>query len=114
MFKELRRIAGNDLREERLEKHSIQVNIFGRQFPALVDKDEAAVIKEAAKIINAKLRAFKTEYRTQDDVDIAIMCCLDITTEYLKQKLLDDKKEKEIIQQIDQLDKKLSSASKRA
>ena len=69
-----------------MEKHSININIFGRQFPAKVDSEEAAVIEEAARTINAKIKAFKAEYKIQDDLDISIMCCLDIMTEYLTYK----------------------------
>ncbi|GAB4421162.1 MAG: hypothetical protein OHK0039_35650 [Bacteroidia bacterium] len=69
-----------------MEKHAITINVFGRQFPAKVDREEAAVIGEAAQKVNAKIKAFKAQYKTQDDLDIAIMCCLDIMTEYLREQ----------------------------
>ena len=69
-----------------LDKYSITITVLGRQFPAKVDSEEAAVIQEAAQAINAKMKAFKAEYKNQDDLNIAIMCCLDIMTEYLAQK----------------------------
>ncbi len=91
-----------------MKKQSIVVTVFGRQFPARVDSDEAAVIKHAAKTINAKIRAFKAEYKTQDDLDIAIMCCLDIMTEHLSQDLLEQKNEETLLKELTQLDEKLN------
>ena len=91
-----------------MEKKSININIFGRQFPARVDNEEAAVIEEAAARINAKIKAFKAEYKTQDDLDIAIMCCLDIMTEYLKQRFQDKKSEQTILNELAILEQKLN------
>jgi len=90
-----------------LEKHSININIFGRQFPARVDREEAAVIKEAAQLIDKKMRDFKTEYKTQDDVDIAIMCCLEIMTVFLKEKNNDARNLNHIQDELEALDQKL-------
>lgn len=69
-----------------MKKHSININILGRVFPAVVDDEEAAVIKEAESLINAKIKSFKTEYRTQEDLNIVIMCCLELATSFLKYK----------------------------
>ena len=91
-----------------MEKKSININIFGRQFPARVDNEEAAVIEEAAARINAKIKAFKAEYKTQDDLDIAIMCCLDIMTEHLTQKSQDKKKEQTVLNELAILEQKLN------
>ena len=92
-----------------MEKQSIVVTVFGRQFPARVDSDEAAVIKEAARSINAKIKAFKAEYKTQDDLDIAIMCCLDIMTEHLTQEANAHQREASLRQALSQLDEKLEA-----
>jgi cell division protein ZapA (FtsZ GTPase activity inhibitor) len=69
-----------------LEKRSIHINVFGRQFPASVSAEEALLVEKAAQSVNAKIKAFKAEYKNQDDLDIAVMCCLDIMTEYLTYK----------------------------
>ena len=95
-----------------MEKKSININIFGRQFPARVDSEEAAVIEEAAARINAKIKAFKAEYKTQDDLDIAIMCCLDIMTEYLTHKSKDDQKEQDVLNELAILEQKLNYSLK--
>ncbi|MEL6674400.1 MAG: cell division protein ZapA [Bacteroidota bacterium] len=93
-----------------MEKHSISINIFGRQFPAVVDEDEAAVIREAADTINAKIKAFKAQYPTQDDLDIAIMCCLETMTTYLSQQAKDEKQKTAALAELAELEQKLNKS----
>ncbi|MEM7655913.1 MAG: cell division protein ZapA [Bacteroidota bacterium] len=90
-----------------MDKYSITINVFGRQFPAKVDQEEAAVIQEASQVINAKIKAFKAQYKTQDDLDIAIMCCLDIMTEHLKQKAKTRREAETFQEQLSLLESKL-------
>ena len=60
-----------------MDKHSIKLNIFGRQIPVVVDSEnEAAAVLQAAKLINEKVRQFRVDYGIRDDVDILIMCGL--------------------------------------
>lgn len=93
-----------------MEKHSILINVFGRQFPASVDAEEKAVIEEAAKTVNAKIKAFRAQYKTQDDLDIAIMCCLDIMTEYLKDRAHSQQQVETALRQLSQLEQQLDAS----
>ena len=90
-----------------MEKHSININLLGRQFPATVDSDEAEVIQDAAELINKNLRSYKVEYASQDDLDLALMCCLEIMTDFLKYKLRDTREYTQVQQELDQLNKQL-------
>ena len=90
-----------------MEKYAITITVLGRQFPARVDSEEAAVIQEAAQSINAKMKAFKAEYKNQDDLNIAIMCCLDIMTEYLAQKTQTNRQVKTVLNELSNLEEKL-------
>lgn len=92
-----------------MEKYSINIKVFGRQFPARVDQEEKAVIQEAAQSINTKIKAFKAQYKTQDDLDIAIMCCLDIMTEYLTHKTTARVQADTLLQQLSHLEQKLDA-----
>lgn len=93
--------------KKNLEKLSLNINIFGRQFPAKVNKEEALVIEEAAKAINAKIKSFKRQYKAQDDLNIAIMCCLDIMTDYLSYKNKEADSAKKILNELTVLEEKL-------
>jgi len=90
-----------------LEKHSININILGRQFPATLDSDEAEVIQDAAKLINSKLRSYKAEYPSQDNLDLALMCCLEIMTEHLKFQVRDVLDVEQVKEELEQFNKQL-------
>ncbi|MDX2247665.1 MAG: cell division protein ZapA [Bacteroidia bacterium] len=90
-----------------MDKKSININIFGRQYPARVDSEEAAVIEESARLINARIKAFRAEYKTQDDLDIAIMTCLDIMTEYLTHKANSQQSTAALLNELSILEQKL-------
>lgn len=93
-----------------MEKHSINITVFGRQFPAKVDAEEAVVIRKAAERINAKIKAFKAEYKNQDDLNIAIMCCLEIMTEFLSQERKQETQIQALLNEVSSLDEKLDQA----
>lgn len=69
-----------------MEKQSIKLTLLGRQFPVIVDEEEAAALQQAVKIINEKIARYRVEYGRKDDVDVVLMCCLEIATEFVKQK----------------------------
>ncbi|MDX1907941.1 MAG: cell division protein ZapA [Bacteroidia bacterium] len=93
-----------------MDKRSIVINVLGRQFPASVDEEEAAVIEKAEQSINAKIRAFKAAYKTQDDLDIAIMCCLEIMTEFLTHQMKAERHLQTALKQLSLLEKKLDTS----
>ncbi len=72
-----------------------------------MDTEEAAVIKQAAHMIDQKMRDLKSEYKTQDDVDIAIMCCLEIMTAYLQDKSRDARNLDKLQDELHTLDQKI-------
>ena len=75
-----------------MDKRSLKLNILGRNFPVVIDAEEEELTRTAAQIIHDRMKSYKAEYAIQDNFDIAIMCCLEITTEYLKFRA--DSKEK--------------------
>ncbi len=46
-----------------------------------MDREEAEVVEKAAKVLKDKIKAFKLEYRNQDDLNVVIMSCLDVLME---------------------------------
>ncbi len=90
-----------------MEKQSIQIKILDRTYPTVVDSDEAAVIEEAVQTIHAKIRAYKATYGMRDELDMVIMCCLEIMTDYLKYKKQSSDSFTSIHQQLSELEDKL-------
>lgn len=73
-------------------------------------ENEAAAVLQAAKLINEKVRQFRVDYGIRDDVDILIMCGLEIATQFIKaQTLLDDNADTEkLMDKLAKLEEKLS------
>lgn len=53
------------------------------------------------------MKFYRAEYASQDDIDIAIMCCLDIMTSYLGDKVQQDKEANAIKDELSVLEQKL-------
>lgn len=68
-----------------LEKYSIKVNIMNRPYPLLVKAEEEEAVRNAAKMINDRIKAYKDRFSVQDDLDLVIMCCLELATDNLNQ-----------------------------
>jgi cell division protein ZapA len=68
-----------------LEKYSIKVNIMNRPYPLLVKAEEEEAVRNAAKMISDRIKAYKDRFSVQDDLDLVIMCCLELATDNLNQ-----------------------------
>ncbi len=55
-----------------------------------VSESEVSAVQDAARLINEQISSFKNAYRTQDDLNIALMCCLKIATDYVRQQHQED------------------------
>ena len=68
-----------------MEKYSIKVNIMNRPYPLLVRSDEEEAVRSAAKLINERIKAYRERFSVKDDLDLVIMCCLELATDNLNQ-----------------------------
>lgn len=68
-----------------MEKYSIKVNIMNRPYPLLVRAEEEESVRNAAKLINDRIKVYKERFSVQDDLDLVIMCCLELATDNLNQ-----------------------------
>lgn len=68
-----------------MEKYSIKVNILNRPYPLLVKADEEESVRNAARLINEKVKLYKERFSVKDDLDLVIMCCLELATDNLNQ-----------------------------
>jgi hypothetical protein len=72
-----------------------------------VSVQEAIAVQEAARMINDQISAFKEIYANQDDLNIAIMCCLKIATDSVKQGSNSGHSEKKALDALAALEKQL-------
>ena len=58
---------------------------MNRPYPLLVKSEEEEAVRNAAKLINERIKAYKDRFSVQDDLDLVIMCCLELATDNLNQ-----------------------------
>ena len=93
-----------------MEKYSIKVNIMNRPYPLLVKAEEEEAVRNAAKLINDRIKAYKDRFSVQDDLDLVIMCCLELATDNLNQGLRLRGSLRSANEGIDQIDEALNAA----
>lgn len=51
----------------------------------MVKADEEESVRNAARLINEKVKLYKERFSVKDDLDLVIMCCLELATDNLNQ-----------------------------
>jgi len=71
---------------------SIKIKIGDREYPMKVLDSEEAIIRQAGKVINEKLRKFKDQFRIDDKQDLLAMVAFDCMVEkmHLTENKLDN------------------------
>jgi cell division protein ZapA len=67
-----------------MDKLSIKIKIYDREYPMKVDPVDEENIRKAGKIINDKLRSYKEKFGIDDKQDLLAMVAFDSTVERLK------------------------------
>ncbi len=93
-----------------LEKYSIKVNIMNRPYPLLVKAEEEVAVRNAARLINDKIRFYKERFSVKEDIDLVIMCCLELATDNINQTGAVANSQEGLAQQLKALEETLDSA----
>jgi cell division protein ZapA (FtsZ GTPase activity inhibitor) len=83
---------------------------MNRPYPLLVKAEEEEAVRNAAKLINDRIKAYKDRFSVQDDLDLVIMCCLELATDNLNQGLRLRGSLRSANEGIDQIDEALNAA----
>jgi cell division protein ZapA (FtsZ GTPase activity inhibitor) len=67
-----------------LNELSIKVNIADRYYPLTVTPQQEELVREAAKLINDKLKTLQQQFDVKDKQDMLSMTVLEITTQLLE------------------------------
>lgn len=93
-----------------MEKYSIKVNIMNRPYPLLVKAEEEVAVRNAARLINDKIRFYKERFSVKEDIDLVIMCCLELATDNINQSATASASRDEMQTQLNALEEVLDSA----
>lgn len=66
-----------------LKELSIKVNIADRYYPLKVKPEQEEIVRQAAKLINDKLKALQQEFDVRDKQDMLSMTVLELATQLI-------------------------------
>jgi cell division protein ZapA (FtsZ GTPase activity inhibitor) len=66
-----------------LNELSIKVNIADRHYPLKVTPEQEVVVRQAAKLINDKLKALQQQFEVKDKQDMLSMTVLELATQLI-------------------------------
>lgn len=83
---------------------------MNRPYPLLVKAEEEEAVRNAAKLINERIKQYKDRFSVQDELDLVIMCCLELATDNLNQSNNVRGAVKSAKERLEQIDNALNSA----
>jgi cell division protein ZapA len=67
-----------------MDKLSIKIKIADREYPMKVEPEEEERIRKAGKLVNEKIKRFKSQFGIDDKQDLLAMVAFDAVVERLK------------------------------
>ena len=77
-------------------------------YPLRVAMEEEEVIRQAAKLINDRIKEFQENYAVRDKQDLLSMCVLHYATGMIKAERRMGESEQEVAQKLDELEEVLA------
>ncbi len=87
---------------------SIRIKICDRIYPMKIKREEEALIRESAKIINDKISKYKNQFGTNDNQDLLAITSFDSILELAKIKKIFEKQTIDIKSNISDIQEKIS------
>ena len=86
-----------------LNELSIKVNIADRFYPLKVDPKQEEIIRQAAQLINQKIKLLQQQFGGYDKQDMLSMAILEITSELLMMKQQGSEVEQGITKEMEEI-----------
>ncbi len=94
-----------------LNELSIKVNIADRLYPLKVTPEQEVIVRQAAKLIQEKLKIIQSQFEIKDKQDLLSMTILDIATQLLKLQQMVATDEEAVEKQLLEIQKLLKDVS---
>ena len=91
-----------------MDKLNIKISLANRLYPMTINSSEEKLIRLSAFKIEKILKKLKEKYSVKDDQDLLAMCALQLCVKLEKQDLHKSSSDKEIINNILDMKKKIS------
>lgn len=94
-----------------LNELSIKVNIADRLYPLKVTPEQEVIVRQAAKLIQEKLKIMQSQFEIKDKQDLLSMTILDIATQLLRLQQMVATDEEAVEKQLLEIQKLLKDVS---
>jgi cell division protein ZapA len=95
-----------------LQQVMIKIKIADREYPIRVEAHEEAVVREAGRLLNESVNAYKERFKIHDKQDLLAMVAFDTVIDKLLTEQRFTQQEQSLSQDISHLDKVLTDALK--
>ena len=83
---------------------------MNRPYPLLVKPEEEASVRNAAKLINDRIKSYKDKFSVQDEMDLVIMCCLELATDNINQGEKRRASQSSALEKLERIDEALNTS----
>ncbi len=91
-----------------MEELAINVVIAGRQYSLTINKKEEELIRNAAKLIETKMKEYARNYAYKDQQDLFAMVSLQFATSALNYQKESDFRDHQLKQKLEEIDQVIS------
>jgi cell division protein ZapA len=88
---------------------STTVTIAGRTYPLTIKKEDEDSLREAARLINERVKEYENSYSVRDKQDLLAMCALQLATQNLRLEKSAASGEENIARKLEEMESLLSS-----
>jgi len=88
---------------------STTVTIAGRTYPLTIKKEDEDSLREAARLINERVKEYENSYSIRDKQDLLAMCALQLATQNLKLEKSSVSNDSALEQKLEEMESLLSS-----
>jgi cell division protein ZapA (FtsZ GTPase activity inhibitor) len=85
-------------------KRDLVLTLLGRRVSVLVPPEEEPILTEAAEEVEQKVAVLRKSYGVSDEVQVLLMCCLDLATEAVQARLESSAQRARLHAVLDRLD----------
>jgi cell division protein ZapA (FtsZ GTPase activity inhibitor) len=91
-----------------MSEFSISITVADRPYKLVIDKDYEELFRQAAKLIDSRIKAYSSNYAYKDKQDLLAMVALDNTINLLQHERSINEKERSLEKKLIELDTALT------
>lgn len=88
---------------------STTVTIAGRTYPLTIRKEDEKSLREAARLINERVKEYENSYSVRDKQDLLAMCALQLATHNIRLEKAANEENSALEQKLEEMESLLSS-----